>query len=133
MNPRLLERTRTVIGSANIPLTLALSHIVDDCEGLEGLLHKFESHGLGCVVESWVGTGPNQALTCDQVRSVLGEDLIQRAAQQELMTPESLCQQLSVYLPLVVEELSADGVMTHAGWWSRGLLRARDFFGLHTH
>ena len=38
--------------------------------GLGGLLQQFQNAGLGHVAQSWVGNGPNQAVTPDQLQNV---------------------------------------------------------------
>ena len=38
--------------------------------GLSGLASKFEEGGLGATMQSWVGTGPNAAISGDQLHGV---------------------------------------------------------------
>ena len=40
--------------------------------GLGGLVSKFEQAGLGGAINSWIGSGPNQAVSGEQVSSALG-------------------------------------------------------------
>ena len=44
--------------------------------GLAGLVQKFEHSGLGSVIGSWIGTGQNLPISAEQLKSVLGSDVI---------------------------------------------------------
>ena len=44
--------------------------------GLDGLLKKFQSGGLGDVVASWVGTGENLPVSAQQIQAVLGSEQV---------------------------------------------------------
>ena len=44
--------------------------------GLGGLLSQFQQAGLGHVAQSWVGSGPNQPVTPDQLQNVFGESRV---------------------------------------------------------
>ena len=45
--------------------------------GLRGLLSSFEKAGLGHLVQSRIGNGPNQAVSPQQLQTVFGEDQVQ--------------------------------------------------------
>lgn len=127
------EKTASVVGASNTQLTQAISKIIDECGGMDGLVKKFQDKGLGDVVQSWISSAPNKPVTADQITNVIGPDLLQKVASNVGMTPESLSQQLSTYLPLLVDKLSPEGVVPHEGWWARGLDKAKEFFGLTKH
>src|SRR6187551_2233546 len=40
--------------------------------GLGGLVSKFEQAGLGDAIQSWIGGGPNQAVSGEQITDALG-------------------------------------------------------------
>src|SRR5262245_27266408 len=44
--------------------------------GLAGFLDKFRQQGLGDIVQSWVGGGPNMPISAGQVESALGASAI---------------------------------------------------------
>jgi len=48
--------------------------------GLGGLVSQFEQAGLGHVAQSWVGNGPNQPVSPQQLQSVFGNSQIQGMA-----------------------------------------------------
>jgi uncharacterized protein YidB (DUF937 family) len=83
--------------------------------GLQGLFELFAKSGLGNVVSSWVGTGPNLPISGDQVRGALGVDTLHQLAQKSGMTPDSLSSALSQLLPTLVDRLTPDGKIPEGG------------------
>ena len=77
--------------------------------GLGGLLNQFQQGGLGEVMKSWIGTGPNQPISPNQLGSVLGPKIIQVLAQKTGMSEQELTAQLSQILPGVVDKLTPNG------------------------
>jgi uncharacterized protein YidB (DUF937 family) len=81
----------------------------DLASGLGGLLNQFQQGGLGDVVKSWIGTGPNQPISPNQLGSALGPKIIQVLAQKTGMSEQELTAQLSQILPGVVDKLTPSG------------------------
>ena len=77
--------------------------------GLQGLLGQFERAGLGSVAQSWVGNGPNQSISPDQMRGVFGDQQIQNMSQQSGIPQEDLLSQLAHHLPHVVDGMTPNG------------------------
>ena len=77
--------------------------------GLGGLLNQFQQSGLGDVMKSWIGTGPNQSISPNQLGSVLGPNIIKVLAQKTGMSEQELTAQLSQILPGVVDKLTPNG------------------------
>ncbi len=77
--------------------------------GLGGLLSQFQNAGLGNVAQSWVGTGPNQQVSPDQLHQVFGDQQVNQWAQQSNMQPHDLLSQLSQYLPHAVDQMTPGG------------------------
>ncbi len=77
--------------------------------GLSGLVQQFASKGLGDIVNSWVGTGPNKAITPDQIKQGLGSDAVKQLAQKAGIQPEQLSSMLAEHLPNVVDKLTPKG------------------------
>lgn len=77
--------------------------------GLPGLIQKFQQGGLGEVVASWIGSGPNQPVSPGQLQSVLGDDLISQLAQRSGQDSGSVLGALSAMLPSLVDQATPDG------------------------
>jgi uncharacterized protein YidB (DUF937 family) len=77
--------------------------------GLPGLIDAFKNKGLGEVVSSWIATGRNLPVSADQIIQVLGQERIAQIAQKVGMSQEEFAQQLSVYLPQLIDKLSPNG------------------------
>ena len=77
--------------------------------GLGGLVSQFENAGLGHIAQSWIGNGPNQQVSPQQLSSVLGQDQVQGMAQQAGMEPGDFLSQLSQHLPNAVNGMTPNG------------------------
>ncbi len=83
--------------------------------GLGSLLGSFEQAGLGHLAQSWVGNGPNQPVSPDQLQSVFGEQRVQSMASQSGMAPGDFLSQLSQHLPQAVHGMTPDGRLPDEG------------------
>lgn len=83
--------------------------------GLSGLVSQFEQAGLGHVAQSWVGNGPNQSVSPQQLQSVFGESQVQGMASQADMQPQDFLSQLSQHLPNVVHGMTPNGQLPDEG------------------
>jgi uncharacterized protein YidB (DUF937 family) len=92
----------------------AVNGILEKHGGLSGVVAEFEKNGLGPTVKSWVGTGPNQAISAEQVHQVLGSDLLQQLAAKTGLSVPDLAQKLSQVLPQAVDKMTPGGVMPTA-------------------
>ena len=77
--------------------------------GLSDLLKQFQQSGQSDTANSWVGTGPNKAISPNDLASALGGDKINALATQSGMSRDDLLQGLSQYLPQVVDQLTPEG------------------------
>jgi uncharacterized protein YidB (DUF937 family) len=77
--------------------------------GLAGLLQRFESAGLGQVVQSWITTGPNQAISPAQVTQAMGDEHMQSLAQSAGISTQDVATHLSTLLPTLVDKLTPNG------------------------
>ena len=91
-------------GMAQIALDMFNQH-----GGLNGVLDKFKTSGLGDQVASWVGTGENQAVSPDQITSALGSSQIAELAAKFGISPDVLSSQLAQHLPDVINKLTPHG------------------------
>ena len=98
-------------GMAQIALDMFNQH-----GGLNGVLDKLKTSGLGDQVSSWVGTGENQAVSADQITSALGSSQIAELAAKFGISPDVLSGELAQHLPDVINKLTPHGeVPTDSG------------------
>src|SRR4051794_32193350 len=57
---------------------------------LHGLLDKLSQSGLGPQVSSWLGSGPNQAITAEQLEAALGDGLVQKISSTLNLPPDQI-------------------------------------------
>ena len=112
-------------GQGNDPkamlLQAAIGMIQNHPGGLQGLMGQFQQAGLAQHVESWIGSGANQAITADHVQQALSGDQLQAVAQQAGMDPSQASQGLASLLPEIVNHLTPNGGMPDAGQLQQGL------------
>lgn len=77
--------------------------------GLAGLVEQFKRKGLGDIVNSWVGTGQNLAITPQQIQQGFGSDTIKQLALKAGLSSDEAASQLSKLLPNVVDKLTPKG------------------------
>jgi len=82
--------------------------------GLDGLLGKLQAEGLGDVGASWVSKGKNLEVSPEQVEAVLGNEQVKAIAGKLGIEPEKAAQQISRYLPQIVDGLTPDGKVPDA-------------------
>lgn len=82
--------------------------------GLTGLVNNAESQGLGSVVSSWIGTGPNQPIAPDEVTGLLGPERIQEIANRVGLPPGIASAALAHVLPMIVDKVTPGGQMPKA-------------------
>jgi len=91
-----------------------VSDILEKHGGVQGVVSEFERNGLGPTVRSWVGTGPNQPISPDDVHKTLGPDLLQQLSEKSGLSVQELTQKLSQVLPQTVDKLTPDGTIPKA-------------------
>lgn len=77
--------------------------------GLDGLVAQLGQGGLGNVVGSWVGKGPNQSVEPAALRAALGEDKVQQLAAKSGLSIEALLPMLAAALPTIIDAITPDG------------------------
>jgi uncharacterized protein YidB (DUF937 family) len=90
-------------------------HQAEQGSGLGALLSSFQQAGLGHIAQSWVGNGPNQAVSPDQLQRVFGEDRVRNMADNAGLQPHDFLSQLSQHLPNVVNGMTPDGRVPSEG------------------
>ncbi|RDI98069.1 DUF937 domain-containing protein [Dyella solisilvae] len=93
--------------------------LIEKAGGVQGLVAMLQQHGLGDAVQSWVGTGANQAISGDQLGQALQNGglgpAVQEAAGKLGVDPGQLMGQLSQVLPQAVDHLTPDGQLPAQG------------------
>jgi len=86
-----------------------LEMIQNHTGGLNGLVQAFHQNGLSSLVNSWTGTGANQAATPEQMQQVLGSEKVQALAQKLGVSPDAASSTLAQLLPMVIDKLTPNG------------------------
>jgi uncharacterized protein YidB (DUF937 family) len=77
--------------------------------GLGDLLNQLQEKGQGDAANSWVGTGPNKAISPNDLASALGSDQINAMMEQTGLSRSELLSGLAANLPEAVNRLTPDG------------------------
>ncbi len=101
-------------GVVGAELTNVVSGVIERHGGVSGLVAQFEQQGLGGIVHSWVGNGPNQGVSADQLHQVLGSSAVTALAAKFGVNPQVLLQELTQVLPRAVDQMTPNGVVPHA-------------------
>jgi uncharacterized protein YidB (DUF937 family) len=89
--------------------------------GLNDLLKQLQQSGQGQAAQSWVGKGPNQEISSDDLAKALGADQINTLMSHTGLSRDDLLAGLSQHLPEVVDQLTPDGRMPTEQELSRSL------------
>lgn len=121
----LLDRAFEMLGNKHLPmmesrtrmLQAALSLLANNGQtgGLHGLVERFQSVGLGNVISSWIGSGPNVPVTAEQVEQALGQGHIQQISEETGLGQREVAEQLSDMLPDLVDKLTPAGHIPKGG------------------
>ena len=101
-------------GMISAGITTVISHAIEEHGGVEGLMSQFQQSGLGSIAESWVGNGPNQPITAEQVEKVMGSDTIRNIAAKFGIPADQIAAKLAEHLPAAVDKLTPEGTVTAA-------------------
>ena len=98
-------------GIVGAGMVSVVNGILEQHGGLQGVVSEFEKNGLGATVQSWVGTGPNRAISPDDVHKTLGPDLLQQLSAKSGLSVQELAQKLAHVLPQAVDKMTPDGAI----------------------
>ncbi len=79
--------------------------------GVQGIVAQLQSQGLGSTVQSWIGNGPNQSISPDQVHQTFGAETMNVLAAKVGLSPQDLASKLSAILPQAIDKLTPGGVV----------------------
>jgi uncharacterized protein YidB (DUF937 family) len=74
--------------------------------GVDGLLGKLQSAGLGDQVSSWLGAGHNLPISADQLQAALGNQHIQDIAKSLGLPLDKALEGLAEHLPGMISDHS---------------------------
>jgi uncharacterized protein YidB (DUF937 family) len=77
--------------------------------GLSGILDKFRNAGFADKVQSWLGQGPNEPVSGDEVEQALGKDNLDEMATKAGTSETEVKNGLAGLLPGLVDKLTPDG------------------------
>ena len=82
--------------------------------GISQLMGNAQSQGLGQVVQSWIGTGSNQAIAPAQLQGLVGQDRLNDFAQRAGVPSGIASTALAVILPTLIDRLTPKGKLPQA-------------------
>jgi uncharacterized protein YidB (DUF937 family) len=91
-----------------------VSNVIEQHGGVQGLVSQFEQKGLGSIIQSWVGTGANQAISSNQIQQVLDNDLVKTLAEKTGISTDELAAKIAEILPDAVDKLTPNGTVAAA-------------------
>jgi uncharacterized protein YidB (DUF937 family) len=97
-------------GVVGAEMATVVNGLIEKHGGIQGIVAQMEQQGLGGTVRSWVGTGPNQPITPDQVHQAFGPDTVKQLAAKLGISPEDLAAKLSQVLPQAIDKLTPGGL-----------------------
>lgn len=95
-------------------MATVVNQLIEKHGGVAGIVAQLEKSGLGDTVRSWVGTGPNQEVSGDQIHQALGSDMVEHLAAKFGLTPQDLVHKLAQVLPQAVDKLTPGGTLPTA-------------------
>jgi uncharacterized protein YidB (DUF937 family) len=91
-----------------------------------------QANGLGNVASSWVGTGPNQAITPAQVGQALGADHLQQPSTDTGVPAEELRNGLATILPALVNHATPNGTVPYTAGVQQAISELETLFRAKT-
>ena len=77
--------------------------------GLDGLARASQQQGLGDLLASWIGTGPNRPISSGELTDLLGRERIDAIAQRGGLASALAPGILASVLPALIDRLTPDG------------------------
>lgn len=88
-----------------------VGELLQQSGGISGIAQQLQSNGLGDAVQSWIGTGQNQAVGGDALMQALGPQLINGVMSKfgGGNLPPEISQLIAQALPMVIDKLTPNG------------------------
>jgi len=107
--PNSVEGGKADLKTEANPMITVLSGFLMQSGGVQGLMNKFTQAGLGNVFSSWVGSGPRQPVTGDQIQQIMGSEQIKGLAAKLGVDPAEASQLVAEHLPKIINHLTPAG------------------------
>jgi uncharacterized protein YidB (DUF937 family) len=92
------------------PMGAALEELLGGERGsLPELADRFSEAGLGHIMASWIGNGPNLPIRTDDLRRVLGEERVQDLATLAGLPVGEFLVRLARLLPAAIHRMTPEG------------------------
>ena len=102
------------LGAAVLPVVLGEVMGTGNQGGtLSSIVAKLQQGGFGDQVKSWIGTGQNLPITADQLKQVMGSDVVRQLAAKYNIPIDQVAEVLAHQLPVAVDKASPDGKLPH--------------------
>jgi uncharacterized protein YidB (DUF937 family) len=109
------------------PLGSALEELLGGERGsLPELADRFTEAGLGYIMASWIGNGPNVPISPHNLRRILGKERAEELATVVGLPSEQFLEQLARALPAAVHRMTPEGVLDRAAGAAGGRDAASD-------
>jgi uncharacterized protein YidB (DUF937 family) len=103
------RRSGASFGHASMPGGLGGLGALAGIGGLGALLNRFHQNGYGPQAQSWVGTGPNEAIPPEAVSQVFNQNELSEIASQAGVSQDEARTGLSALLPQIIDHLTPHG------------------------
>lgn len=92
------------------PLTAALEELLGGERGtLPNLADRFTQAGLGHIMASWIGNGPNLPISTEDLRRVLGDERVGDFSTLAGLSSEAFLVHFARLLPAAVHGMTPEG------------------------
>ena len=81
---------------------------------LSGLVQKFKDNGLDEQVSSWISKRQNLPIAGDQIKKVLGNEVVAGIAAKLGIAPDEAADKLAEAMPRAVDEQTPSGTLQNA-------------------
>jgi uncharacterized protein YidB (DUF937 family) len=88
--------------------------LIQQAGGIDGIVKKFESAGLGGIAKSWVDKGENKPVSSAQVKEALGPGELERVANDAGVSTDEAADGLAQVLPAAVDQVTPQGQVPSA-------------------
>lgn len=86
-----------------------LTSLFKQVGGLPGLIQKFQKNDLGEIIRSWMNEGEKLPISSEQLRQVLGSDLVENLAEKASLDTTVFDGLLTRGLPKIISALTENG------------------------